>query len=136
MAEDNNGDIWIATNMGGLDKYNVETEKFTHYRNNPGDKNSLSSDKLRSVFIDRSGNLWVGTWGGGLNVLDTKSGKFAKYLHDAQDSSSLNNNVVNNIFEDSSGRIWICTDGGLAEYNKKQNNFKRFKKVKRITKID
>ncbi len=126
MTEDSNGDIWIATNMGGLDKYNVDTEKFTHYRNNPGDKNSLSSDKLRSVFIDRSGRLWVGTWGGGLNVLDTESGKFTKYLHDAQDSTSLNNNVVNNIFEDSSGRIWICTDGGLAEYNKKQNNFKRY----------
>ena len=67
---DRDGNIWIGTWGGGLDKYDPETGQFTNYQYNPAVENGISYDRVQTVFQDRVGNIWIGTAGGGLNKLD------------------------------------------------------------------
>lgn len=112
LLPDESGGVWIATNGGGLNRFDSEQKKFTHFRHDPQDSSSLSSDKVRVVYKDGRGILWVGTDGGGLNRLDVKTGTFSRYLHDPLDINSLSNNRVLTITGDRHGDLWIGTRGG------------------------
>ena len=95
-----------------------QTGLFRHYKHNPSDTNSLSSNAVYKIIEDKSGNLWVGTWSsGGLNLLDTKTGHFKHYLRGS--------NIVE-IFQDSDGIIWVGTQSGLYRRNNDTGDFSRF----------
>jgi ligand-binding sensor domain-containing protein len=66
IVEDNEGNLWIATDKG-LNKLNRERTAFTTYKHDPSDANSLSADNITSLLIDSAGISWVGTWNGKLN---------------------------------------------------------------------
>ena len=51
-------EIWIATE-NGLNKYDKNTNKFTSYFYE--DENSVVSNNIRSLFIDKDGDLWITT---------------------------------------------------------------------------
>ena len=65
FLEIGSGNLWIGT-FNGLDKLDERTGKFTHYRNDPNDPNSLPSNWVWPIYEDSRGNLWIGTVKGGL----------------------------------------------------------------------
>ena len=68
---DRAGVLWLGTLGGGLDRFDVTHETFTHLRERDG----LASDRIVSILEDghagdpAAGNLWIGT-GRGLSKLD------------------------------------------------------------------
>jgi ligand-binding sensor domain-containing protein len=76
LVEDSQGDLWIGTYGGGLDRFDPQTQIFTHFKHLPEDPGSLSDDRVRSLMFDRSGVLWIATHGGGVSVLNPASDKF------------------------------------------------------------
>lgn len=114
IAEDKNGNIWIATWGGGLNKYDRSRERFSRYTNDKKNTNSLSDDFVSTVIIDIDANIWAGTESGGLNKFEYASGKFTSYLHDDKNPRSLSDNYVVTIYQDSHKRLWVGTfSGGL-----------------------
>jgi len=137
IYEDKSGDIWIAT-YGGLNKLipvsNEESPPtFIHYKHDPNDPSSLSSNEVRSIYEDDSGDIWIGTIGGGLNKLvpGDKEGSpptFVHYKHDSKDPTSLNSNSVISVYEDNSGLIWIGTaGGGVNKFDKEKRKINHYK---------
>ena len=123
VAADSDGMIWIGTTLKGLDRYDPQTGKFTHFRTNPKDPGTLSSDVINTILVDHNNNLWVGTRNG-LNYYDRRTGKFTRFIHDENDSTSLSQNEVRVVYEDRKGTIWVGTGspwgwnlGGLNRYN-------------------
>ncbi len=117
MLEDRQGIFWIATD-GGLNVMDRQTGLFRHYRHNPSDSNSLSSNAVYRIIEDKLGNLWVGTWSsGGLNLLDKKTGHFKHYLQGS--------NIVE-LYQDSGGIIWVGTQFGLYHKNNSSDDFSVF----------
>lgn len=120
ITEDDRGNLWIGTEGGGLNVYDRNTKKFTYYRHNTQNPNSLSADNIKSVVTDRNGNIWVGMHDGGLDFLDPRQSP-AKFQHIdfAPDQNiSLKAYKVLTLFEDHSGNIWIGTlTGGLIFYD-------------------
>ncbi|HYG17930.1 MAG TPA: two-component regulator propeller domain-containing protein [Ohtaekwangia sp.] len=112
IHEDRSGLLWIGTHMGGLFRYDKNTNKFVHFEHRPADKASLSNNNIWSIKEDRRGNLWVGTEYG-LNVLKPGTTSFDKFFHHDHDSTSLSHNFVTDIFLASSGDLWISTSHGL-----------------------
>ncbi len=121
--------LWIGTKYGGLDRFDIKTRRFTHYRFDPSDSGSLSDNSILSVLRDFEGNLWIGTWGGGLNRLDESTGTFIKYRHNPNDTTSIRSNVVSCIYEDHSGNLWLGTHGGgLNLFDRESKSFTSWQK--------
>jgi len=112
------GDLWIGNVWGKLDRFNRRTGTFTHYQDDPGNPQSLSTDGVYAIYEDRSGDLWIGGGGGGLNRFDRSSETFANYRNDAGRRLGLTGDVVNAIDEDHEGNLWLGGDD-LRKYDKR-----------------
>jgi diguanylate cyclase (GGDEF)-like protein len=127
IIEDRNGNFWLGTRAGGLNRFDPKTETFTHYKANSNDFNGLSHNDVVTLFEDHSGNIWIGTRGGGLNRYNVKTQMFSHYSYDTNNISSLSNNNVTTITEDQDGSLWIGTDGGgLNRFNPQTEKFTHF----------
>jgi ligand-binding sensor domain-containing protein/signal transduction histidine kinase len=104
LAKDNKGNLWIATQGGGLDKFEIATERFTHYQHNPADTSSIANNSIFSVLVDSRGMVWVGTFSDGLQVLDLEGNKFRRIKEEKY-------RPIRTIIEDRSGMIWFGSNG-------------------------
>ena len=57
LAEAPDGYIWIGTYGGGLNRYDPNSEVFTHYRADPQGFSSLSNDQILELHIDSEGTI-------------------------------------------------------------------------------
>ena len=73
-----NGVIWVGT-KDGLNKFDGNT--FSQYKNDPTDKNSISSGTIYKIIQDKDKQLWIAIDGGGINILNPITGKIKKLFH-------------------------------------------------------
>lgn len=111
LCTDSYGNVWIGTDKGGLNYYNVYQKPFGCLVHNPKDGNSLSNNTINSI-IEKDGLLWIGTAGGGLNCLEPGPGKFRHFYSDPHDDRSLSSNFISALFFDRKKELWIGTWGG------------------------
>ncbi|MBN2347256.1 MAG: PAS domain S-box protein [Bacteroidales bacterium] len=127
---------WGVSNQGGLDILNISTNKSVNLKNDIKNINSLSTNIVLCIFIDKSGMVWLGTKGGGLNRFTVKNidakipediGTFKRFQHDPYNPQSINNNDVYCIYEDRNGVFWIGTGGGgLNKFDRTKEIFKHY----------
>jgi two-component system sensor histidine kinase ChiS len=115
--KDNPDILWVGLPESGLDKFDKRSETFTHYRHNPNDPGSISSDVVGLVYDDGKGNLWIGGWieDNGLTLFNKRSERFVNYRRDPNAPASLSSNLVVNVFEDRAGIFWITTLPGKVD---------------------
>ena len=112
---ESNGDAWIGTAGGGLNKMIFPQGRnaspyFINYKNDPKDSTSISNNYILNLKKDNDGNLWIGTFGGGLNKMiepNTNSGKilFKRYTI----TNQLPNNTIRGINFDKTNTLWAST---------------------------
>lgn len=109
IAQDKEGNIWVAT-ADGLNKYDGYTFiVFRHQENNKG----IQSDLTRSLFVDNEDNLWIGT-SRGISQYDSKKGIFKPYIINAQ---------INDIIQLADSTLCLATSNGLYAFDKKSNKY-------------
>ncbi len=64
MAEDQDGNLWLAMDGEGVRKF--DGESFTTYTT----KDGLAGNHVQSVYCDRRGRMWFGTRRGGVSCYD------------------------------------------------------------------
>jgi len=129
FVEDAKGNLWLGTNGGGLIYFDRRSGKFTTYRHDPKNPQSLSNDAIVSLCVDHKNQLWIGTFLGGLNCFNGE--KFIRYQHDPAQPQSLPGRSVWELFEDSQQRLWIGTlDGGLCLFDQTKKTFTRYRHPK------
>jgi signal transduction histidine kinase/ligand-binding sensor domain-containing protein len=106
IVEDRAGYLWFGTYGGGLKRYDPKTRKFTGFRHNPADPNSLSHDIVYSLMVDRRGVLWVGTEDGLNRCEDPVTGRFRSWKGDPVDPSPTDFRAM---VEDSNGMLWVVS---------------------------
>src|SRR5262249_56382871 len=99
---------------GGLERFDPETERFTHFAYDPGQPMGISGDKVSALAEAVDGRLWVGTMEKGLNLLDPRSGRFQRFEHQPENPHSLPSDAVHALFVDAAGSLWVGTHGGLG----------------------
>lgn len=113
LYEDSEGQIWVATRFGGLNRLNPLTNKVTRFQHEPGISGSLLPGSVNAVVKDLLGGLWVGTDNGLSHMTPDRPGHFTHYRHNVADSTSLSNNQVRSLRVDAQGRLWVATANGL-----------------------
>ncbi len=125
FSEDDKGFIWVATDGGGLNRFDPVTEKFTHYKHQLGQRNSLASDKVLAVLADKPGNLWVGYWQEGLSHFKVEGDQLRLIEH--YPLLDPNNSTSHSVFKltlDQSGQLWVGSfSTGAYRYESATNHF-------------
>ncbi|MCP4403499.1 MAG: response regulator, partial [bacterium] len=114
LLHDNQEDvIWLGGRLGGgLNKFDKQRERFTHYTHNPDDRTTLSVNSIGTLYQDSSGILWIGTLGGGLEKFDPQTMIFTHYAKEFGIPAD-----VNAIFADDRGHLWLSTNQGILRFN-------------------
>ncbi len=142
LLADPKGYIWVGYYGMGLDRFDPRTGTFDHYRHRPGDRNSIASDTINVLAMDRSGLLWIGT-SNGLDLMDPEKDIIQHFRYDPSKAGSLYGNNVRGLCIDQQGRIWAGTgfawgDGkisGLNLFNPSTQQFSRYLEGEKIRAI-
>jgi ligand-binding sensor domain-containing protein/serine phosphatase RsbU (regulator of sigma subunit) len=110
------GNVWIGTYGAGLLRFDMNTGRYSSYRNDPADPSSLGNNIVLCTYRDRQGFIWVGTLGGGVSYFDPRGSRFYNIRNRPSDPNSLNENVVMSIYDDKDKGLYIGTYGGGLNY--------------------
>ena len=66
IAESDGGIMWFGNEEEGVLRYDTNTKETRLYSADEKHAGSLSSNTIKSLFVDSQQRLWVGTYGGGL----------------------------------------------------------------------
>ena len=145
IAEDQNGYLWIGTGLGGVNRFDPSTGRFTQYLHEENNPNSLVDNHVQALLADRNNQIWVATTEG-LDRLDPSTGMFVHIpastgvsQEDLElDATSLNaypagntilsvrmsNTKVTSLYQDKRGLLWIGTqDGWVNVLDPARNTF-------------
>ncbi|MDZ7342250.1 MAG: hypothetical protein ONB27_12910, partial [candidate division KSB1 bacterium] len=113
IAEDANGNLWLATGGGGISRF--DGFKFTTYDTTDG----LAHNFVNKIIVGKDGIIWAGTQNG---LSRFRNGQFINYTID----DGLCGNNIQALFEDSDGNLFIgnsgsglnmITNGSIIEIN-------------------
>ncbi len=110
LAEDKDGNIWIACDGGGLAILDPVSQKL---RSREDINQQLKTRYLSSLLFDDGDHLWIGTWGRGVYHVDLKSGAVRNYK---LESNGFGDNKVYCLYEDSRKTIWAGSVGSGLFY--------------------
>ncbi|HEX4125293.1 MAG TPA: two-component regulator propeller domain-containing protein, partial [Tepidisphaeraceae bacterium] len=112
----NNGDVWIATNCG-LTRYAASTDRWMYY----GRANGLPSDDASAIAFDGAGNIYVATQCDGVAVATAQS-QYTDWrvtpgprsAPSAPAGKGLPSGLTNDVLVSREGIVWVATDYGIA----------------------
>ncbi|HEY6161279.1 MAG TPA: two-component regulator propeller domain-containing protein, partial [Bacteroidia bacterium] len=76
LCEDDNGDIWMGSLGGGLNRYDHRTGAISIFKYDYNNSSSISDNAIRGIFKDGDGRLWIGTYSGGVNIINPLKQEF------------------------------------------------------------
>lgn len=123
LLKDDNGIIWAGTYGNGVNYYNTRTKSGGNFRHDAKNKNSISSDRVNSLFKDSRNNLWMGTEGG-LCRYRPSTGDFKQYTT----RNGFPTDFILSILEDGKNNLWISTSKGLVCFDPKTEKLTTYTK--------
>lgn len=126
LLVDTDNTLWVASDHGGLARFDRATGQFVTQEYNPFNPAGLSSNQVRSLFQDRDGNYWVGTFPNGINYYDQRKSRFKVFTQHQNGANQLLSQGILAIHEDKTGTIWVGSEGGLSELNPNDMSIKNY----------
>jgi len=138
LFEDIDGDMWIGTWRGGLNKYIRKSDSFVHFDRESKKPFRLCFNFVTTIFEDSNSNLWVGTINGlsclvkRTNTIFETSNSITRFNHNiSKITNHLPYNYILSINEDRDGLIWISTnDKGITQFDPKKSKFSIYRTIK------
>lgn len=128
VREDMNGNIWIATDHGGINILDKTKEKMRYLKNNPFDLKSLGQNSVVCLYRDDTDIMWAGTYKNGVSYYHESIFKFQTVRYPLLQTLDASNNDYNCVVEDPTGDLWVGTSGnGLLRYNRKTGEYTRYR---------
>lgn len=113
--EDHDGYFWIATAGVGLIRLDPKSGQFKEFRFSESDANSIMSDGVAGVVVDKNNNVWVGTHRG-LCRYDRDKSNFIRFSF-IPTEENYNYHLITSLCLHSNGKIYIGTFKGLRTFD-------------------
>ena len=124
LFEDSKGNLWVGTWGGGINKFDVNTNKFTRFLHDPTNLQSVADNIIWSICEDNSGKIWLGTNSHGLQSYDPASGLFKKTDLELADSTNVFPSI--HCLLADGNFLWIGHSKGLSKLNLEKGSFLQF----------
>lgn len=125
---DSAGTMWIGTDDAGLFELPKGAPTPKAWLPKPGDRTTISSDKITGIFEDNAKTLWVTTQFG-LNEIDPTRTKVTRYAPDTEYPMRTASypQFATTAFQDRSGILWVGTlDFGLYKLDTLRRAFHHY----------
>ena len=123
FCEAPNGNIWIATEDGGLNLFNPKNGTFkSHFTPNFGYRN------IHALLCDKD-NIWIGSFSKGLYIWNTKTGNVKNYRYEKNNPQSIPNDHIYSILKTRDGTIYLGTLTGFCQYHPENDSFETIKEL-------
>ena len=127
--EERKGEIWLATDGGGISIINSDTGKGYNINHNPSDISSFPFNSIFTLYKDENDNMWAGTIRGGFIGIK-EVGMHTYNEVPFGNNYGLSNRTMLCAYEDNHGLIWIGTDGGgINSFDPATQTFHHFKET-------
>lgn len=116
--------MYFGTEGGGLSVLDTATGKFTNYKNDPFNLNSISDDLVTCVYKDRDNRIWIATNGGGINIIDPPNHDFTLYPNQILKISPeqrMETGTIRALCPGSNGMVYVGSSNGLTVLNTNTN---------------
>lgn len=120
IYEDSFGSLWVGTNVGGLSRFEQESQTFTTFH-----FPTVGSNMVGALSEDKQGNFWIGT-GDGLYKFDRGTGT-AERIDGVPDKQT--SGTVSVISVDPTGILWLGTSSGLYSFDPVSGRSKAYRSV-------
>jgi len=130
IAQDNNGNIWVANNFRGILKFDGISDEFEEVRfaNQNISKEGVSNMVLTRLCSDQSGIMWFGSIVQGLIKYDPHQAAFKHFIHNKKNPYSISGDQVFGLFESKKHKekIYVGLRGsGLNLFDPKEETFEK-----------
>ena len=122
IAEDSTGAIWAATDGDGLLRTKNSISSLVKRKKSKSD--SIGSNQLRAVLVDRRGDIWVSLFPEGVQLMDRSLDAIKTYVSSGTEGLALPHEAIVSLESDSSN-IWIGTEDGLSVLDTLTGEIKR-----------
>jgi signal transduction histidine kinase/ligand-binding sensor domain-containing protein/DNA-binding response OmpR family regulator len=111
--------LWIGTEMGGVNRLDRATGRFTYYTTATA---GLRSNCVKAI-LREGDHLWLGTFMGGISLLDTRSGRVTRAYRATGAPGAIADDRVWALFKDRDGTIWAGNSRGIEQYDRLHDRF-------------
>ncbi len=111
LLEDDQGNLWIGTENGGLFIIDSSQTSISHYVHSRQHENGISGNSIWSLFQDKSGIIWLGTYDNGLDKIDPRHTRIRQYRQNPMKQNTIGYDLISSFVEEENG-LWVGTDGG------------------------
>lgn len=122
LHEDRHGNLWVGTKDDGLyvlEKLRDGEYRVNHYRHEPDEPYSLTSNSVVAVFQDSRERMWVVCYGGGINLVREKedaSLSFVNYNNEMKRFPVESALKARCMAETEDGVLMVGTTNGLLTF--------------------
>ncbi len=124
IQQDSNGDIWVATYLGGICR--LARGENTFQRFDATTTTNFPKARVGSMAVGDDGYVYLAHTNGGVSILNTNTRTIKRYVASKRWQNAIPSNNVLCIYCDHLNRVWVGTDVGLSLFNAQRNNFVRY----------
>jgi signal transduction histidine kinase/ligand-binding sensor domain-containing protein/DNA-binding response OmpR family regulator len=112
--------IWIGTEEGGIDLFEPDTGKFSHFMSGIQSDRSVEGESIYTIVKDESNRLWLGSRENGIYYLNAGENPFC-HINRTEGIAAEEPLVITSFCEDPSQRVWagIYGDIALVDFSRK-----------------
>ena len=130
IIRDRAGVLWIASQGGGINKFDPQKEPFNFYSLESPSADETTTNPVSGFFPvnNQPGKYWISTYSGGLYKYDHVTHTYDSWQQAAGNPRSISSNNLSCIYQAPDDIVWIGTNGsGLDRFDPRTQIFKNFR---------
>jgi signal transduction histidine kinase/ligand-binding sensor domain-containing protein/CheY-like chemotaxis protein len=120
IAEDNKGQLWLATHGDGIFVYQPDTHHFNRFQHKKAVSLGITWVVVNVIIKDRKNTMWIGTDDGISNYQEEKN---LFHTYRPGNVTHPNANAIRSLIEDAAGNLWAGHLEGVSILDRGHKSF-------------